>query len=239
MDMTFVGDGVAAGPRIVDLYRITHCADGQLVYYVATESQREGLYRAVGHPEWSDDPRFESTAALLDEGNRAGAGRVARGRLRRAAARRGAAAHARGERARRARARARAGVRGPAGAPQRDPAHRGTTRSRAGCASPGTRCASPRRRRRCPSRCPGSASTPTRSLPSSAAPTPTWRRCARPAPSPDPARRQPASSSTKTSYPGVRTRSGSNARLAARSRRHRGPKCRRQSSGDIGNALTG
>lgn len=76
MDMTFVGDGVAAGPRIVDLYQITHCADGQLVYYVATESQREGLYRAVGHPEWSDDPRFGSTAALLDEGNRADLGRL-------------------------------------------------------------------------------------------------------------------------------------------------------------------
>lgn len=74
MDMTFVGDGVAAGPRIVDLYQITHCADGQLVYYVATESQREGLYRALGHPEWSDDPRFGSTAALLDEDNRAALG---------------------------------------------------------------------------------------------------------------------------------------------------------------------
>jgi crotonobetainyl-CoA:carnitine CoA-transferase CaiB-like acyl-CoA transferase len=76
MDMTFVGDGVAAGPRIVDLYQITHCADGQLVYYVATESQREGLYRAVGHPEWSDDPRFGSTAALLDEANRAALGQL-------------------------------------------------------------------------------------------------------------------------------------------------------------------
>jgi crotonobetainyl-CoA:carnitine CoA-transferase CaiB-like acyl-CoA transferase len=70
MDMTFVGDGVAAGPRIVDLYRITHCADGQLVYYVATGSQLEGVYRAVGHPEWLDDPRFESTTALLDDDNR-------------------------------------------------------------------------------------------------------------------------------------------------------------------------
>ena len=74
MDMTFIGDGVAAGPRIVDLYQITHCADGQLVYYIATESQREGLYRALGHPEWSEDPRFGSTIALLDEDNRAALG---------------------------------------------------------------------------------------------------------------------------------------------------------------------
>ena len=76
MDMTFIGDGVVEGPRIVDLYQITRCADGQLVYYIATEAQREGLYRAVGHPEWSEDPRFGSTAALLDEGNRAELGRL-------------------------------------------------------------------------------------------------------------------------------------------------------------------
>lgn len=68
--MTFVGDDIAAGPRIVDLYRITHCADGQLVYYVATDAQRAGLFRAVGHPEWSDDPRFASTSALLEAENR-------------------------------------------------------------------------------------------------------------------------------------------------------------------------
>jgi crotonobetainyl-CoA:carnitine CoA-transferase CaiB-like acyl-CoA transferase len=76
MDMTFVGDGVAPGPRIVDLYRITHCADGQLVYYVATESQRQGLFRAVGHPEWSEDPRFESAAAILSDDNLETLGRL-------------------------------------------------------------------------------------------------------------------------------------------------------------------
>ncbi len=76
MDMTFLGDGVVEGPRIVDLYQITHCADGQLVYYVATDSQRAGLFKAVGHPEWSDDPRFGSTVALLDPANREALGRL-------------------------------------------------------------------------------------------------------------------------------------------------------------------
>ena len=76
MDMTFLGEGVDEGPRIVDLYQITHCADGQLVYYIATDSQRAGLFRALGHPEWSDDPRFESTAALLDVDNREALGRL-------------------------------------------------------------------------------------------------------------------------------------------------------------------
>lgn len=69
MDRTLLGDGVAAGPRIVDLYRITHCADGQLVYYVATDSQRRGLFRALGHPEWLDDPRFATGAALRQGDN--------------------------------------------------------------------------------------------------------------------------------------------------------------------------
>ena len=125
MDMTFVGDGVAAGPRIVDLYQITHCADGQLVYYVATESQREGLYQALGHPEWSDDPRFGSTAALLDEGNRAALGLLLEAAFAALPLAEVLRPHARGERAGRPGARARAGVRRPAGAPQRDPAHVG------------------------------------------------------------------------------------------------------------------
>jgi crotonobetainyl-CoA:carnitine CoA-transferase CaiB-like acyl-CoA transferase len=76
MDMTFVGEGVTAGPRIVDLYRITHCADGQLVYYVVNESQREALFRAVGHPEWSEDPRFATAAAILDGDNLATLGQM-------------------------------------------------------------------------------------------------------------------------------------------------------------------
>jgi crotonobetainyl-CoA:carnitine CoA-transferase CaiB-like acyl-CoA transferase len=69
MDMTLLGDGIDAGPRIVDLYRITHCADGQLVYYVATDSQRRGLFRALGHPEWIDDPRFANGMALREGDN--------------------------------------------------------------------------------------------------------------------------------------------------------------------------
>ncbi len=69
MDRTLLGEGIVEGPRIVDLYRITHCADGQLVYYVATDSQRRGLYDALGHPEWNDDPRFATGVALREGDN--------------------------------------------------------------------------------------------------------------------------------------------------------------------------
>ena len=155
MDMTFLGDGIDAGPRIVDLYQITHCADGQLVYYVATDSQREGLFGALGHPEWSDDPRFESTVAILQEGNREELGRLLEAAF---------AAMPLAEVLERLHA---GSV--PAGCPCSSPSRcsrtrrcsttaastRGSTPSPVGCASPATRCASRPRRRRCPSRSPG------------------------------------------------------------------------------------
>jgi crotonobetainyl-CoA:carnitine CoA-transferase CaiB-like acyl-CoA transferase len=58
MDRTLLGDGVSPGVRIADVYQITHCADGQLIYFVSAAKQRYGLLRALGRPELIDDPRF-------------------------------------------------------------------------------------------------------------------------------------------------------------------------------------
>lgn len=68
-DHTFIGDGVTPGFRIADIYSVTHCADGQLIYFAATDEQRAGLYDAVGRPELADDPRFATREALFAEGN--------------------------------------------------------------------------------------------------------------------------------------------------------------------------
>lgn len=68
-DHTFVGDGVTPGPRIPDLYSVTHCADGQLVYYSTTDEIRHGLFRAVGRPELCDDPRFATATAIVEGGH--------------------------------------------------------------------------------------------------------------------------------------------------------------------------
>ncbi len=58
MGHTFFGDDVVPGPLLYDIYRLQPTADGHLVYFAASDSEFEGLCRALGHPEWWEDPRF-------------------------------------------------------------------------------------------------------------------------------------------------------------------------------------
>jgi crotonobetainyl-CoA:carnitine CoA-transferase CaiB-like acyl-CoA transferase len=76
MDYTLLGDGVSGGLRIADTYALTQCADGQLIYYAPTNDMRLSLYRALGHPELCDDPRFNEVAGLLADGNFATLGAI-------------------------------------------------------------------------------------------------------------------------------------------------------------------
>lgn len=68
-DYTLVGDGASTGFRIADMYRVTHCADGQLIYFAATDEQIHGLYRALGRPDLIDDDRFATPEARVSEDN--------------------------------------------------------------------------------------------------------------------------------------------------------------------------
>jgi len=70
MDHTMVGDGVSPGILPSTVYRLTTTADGQLVYFVVTDTQRRGLYRALGHPEWGEDERFLHVGFMADPANR-------------------------------------------------------------------------------------------------------------------------------------------------------------------------
>jgi crotonobetainyl-CoA:carnitine CoA-transferase CaiB-like acyl-CoA transferase len=63
MAHTLLGDGVAGGPTLYQIYRLQPTADGHLVYFTASDAESFGLFRALGHPEWCSDPRFGS----LDE----------------------------------------------------------------------------------------------------------------------------------------------------------------------------
>jgi len=69
MSETFLDDDVVGGMTIADLYSLTDCADGQVVYFAGTLPQRMGLFRAVGHPEWCDDPRFNANDLALHPDN--------------------------------------------------------------------------------------------------------------------------------------------------------------------------
>ncbi|MDJ0785830.1 MAG: CoA transferase [Myxococcota bacterium] len=66
MAHTFVGEGVQPGPTISELYRLTPTADGHLVYFAASDSEFDGLFRALGHPEWSEDERYNTTEARVE-----------------------------------------------------------------------------------------------------------------------------------------------------------------------------
>ena len=74
---TLLDPGASEGRRLSTLYRLTPCADGHLVYFVISDKQFHGLYRALGRPEWIDHPQWgthegrrglsEELGALLEE----------------------------------------------------------------------------------------------------------------------------------------------------------------------------
>jgi crotonobetainyl-CoA:carnitine CoA-transferase CaiB-like acyl-CoA transferase len=60
MGHTMRGPDVVPGPLLYQIYRLQPTADGHLVYFVASDAEFGGLARALGHPEWADDDRFNS-----------------------------------------------------------------------------------------------------------------------------------------------------------------------------------
>ena len=64
MDLTMVDDDANGGILLSSVYNLTECSDGKIVYFAASDKQRAGVCAAVGHPEWGEDERFSSMAAL-------------------------------------------------------------------------------------------------------------------------------------------------------------------------------
>jgi crotonobetainyl-CoA:carnitine CoA-transferase CaiB-like acyl-CoA transferase len=60
MDRTLIGDGVDGRLRITDVYQLTDCADGKLIYFTSSRTQRHGMFRALGRDDLCDDPRFNT-----------------------------------------------------------------------------------------------------------------------------------------------------------------------------------
>jgi crotonobetainyl-CoA:carnitine CoA-transferase CaiB-like acyl-CoA transferase len=58
MAHTLVGENITGGPTLYELYRLTETADGHLIYFAASESEMNGVFRALGRPELCADPRF-------------------------------------------------------------------------------------------------------------------------------------------------------------------------------------
>jgi len=69
MAHSFDGPEVIPGPCVYKIYRLQPTADGYLVYFSATDSEAFGLFRALGHPEWADDERFNTPHARQQTSN--------------------------------------------------------------------------------------------------------------------------------------------------------------------------
>jgi crotonobetainyl-CoA:carnitine CoA-transferase CaiB-like acyl-CoA transferase len=69
-------DEVPVGPTLYQIYRLSHTSDGYLVYFAASEPQFMGLFRALGHPEWCDDPRWGERATRIQGDNFAALGQA-------------------------------------------------------------------------------------------------------------------------------------------------------------------
>ncbi|MDP6867730.1 MAG: CaiB/BaiF CoA-transferase family protein [Acidimicrobiales bacterium] len=69
VDLTLVGDGVSPGQTLAEVYRLTDCVDGKIIYFAASTAHIHGVCRAVGHPEWCEDPRYSLEGFVEDQAN--------------------------------------------------------------------------------------------------------------------------------------------------------------------------
>lgn len=75
MDRTLLDDPLfAKRGTLAQAMRVTRCATGELVYFVASDKERHGLYRALGKPEWCEHPQWGTLAQLIQPGNYAALG---------------------------------------------------------------------------------------------------------------------------------------------------------------------
>jgi crotonobetainyl-CoA:carnitine CoA-transferase CaiB-like acyl-CoA transferase len=66
---TFTGEDAPPGRALYEMYRLSETADGHLIYFAATDVEFHGLFRALGHPEWADDPRYATAEGRFDPAN--------------------------------------------------------------------------------------------------------------------------------------------------------------------------
>lgn len=73
---TLAGDDAPSGVALYEAYRLWETSDGHLMYFAATNAELEGLFRALEHPEWIEDPRFATPEARYTGDNLATLGEL-------------------------------------------------------------------------------------------------------------------------------------------------------------------
>ena len=69
MDKTLTDEDASPGFLLSSVYSLTEASDGKFVYFVASDAMRHALYDALGHPEWKEDERFTTMAAMANPEN--------------------------------------------------------------------------------------------------------------------------------------------------------------------------
>jgi len=70
MAHTLLDDDVTPGTHLSQVLNLTETSDGHIVYFAILPHQTDGLYRALGHPEWSDEERFVNPEIRRQGNNR-------------------------------------------------------------------------------------------------------------------------------------------------------------------------
>lgn len=60
---TMLDPDIPPGFRLSEIYQLSQCADGHVCYFVITDAQFQGLFRALGHDEWCADESYGTSAA--------------------------------------------------------------------------------------------------------------------------------------------------------------------------------
>lgn len=64
------------GPLLYQIYRLQPTSDGHLVYFAGGQPEWRGLCKALGHPEWWDEPRFHEVDERIKPENFAAIGEL-------------------------------------------------------------------------------------------------------------------------------------------------------------------
>ncbi|MEM7218493.1 MAG: CoA transferase [Pseudomonadota bacterium] len=79
---TFHDGADIPGFALYETYRLWHTKDGQIIYFAASQDEHEGLFKALDHPEWLEDPRFGTVEGRADAANREALGALVEDALR-------------------------------------------------------------------------------------------------------------------------------------------------------------
>jgi len=61
----------AQRPTLAQTMKVQRCKSGELIYFVASDKERHGLFRALGRPEWCEHPTWGNIAELIKPGKAA------------------------------------------------------------------------------------------------------------------------------------------------------------------------